>query len=175
MKAYKLFLKLLLAVNLLVFYDVCALESEEFRVYYFSNENRSGGITLNLTNDDGSAFVIGYNSYVGVVNVYLELNNDREIELKTIDLNGESHCIYGGIFSLSGMTGNHKNGRWYSTIGIDFENCKLEWRELIKKAKGNLKFNVECIEVEGKLERKYTFKVSAANLSRMIDIFEVVY
>ncbi|AHH12956.1 hypothetical protein BHO_0000800 (plasmid) [Borrelia hermsii YBT] len=174
MKAYKLFLKLLLAVNLLVFYDVCALESEEFKVVYGSNKPRLGFITLNLTDNDGNVFAVSYDGYFDKINISLDLKSDRAMQLKNIDLNGKFLYFYreSGVIDES-----LDNGKWSSSVDqFNFKHCKPEWRELIRQANGgDLKFNVECIEEMGKLERKYAFKVSAANLSRLLDIFEVVY
>ncbi|AHH04044.1 hypothetical protein BHY_1093 (plasmid) [Borrelia nietonii YOR] len=174
MKVYKLFLKLLLAVNLFVFYDVCAVESEEFKVVYGSNQHRLGVITLNLTDNDGNVFAISYDAYFNDINVSLDLKSDRAMRLKKIDLNGKFLYFYMKSAVINESLGN---GKWSSSVDqFDFKHCKPEWRELIKQANGgDLKFNVECIEEMGKLERKYCFKVSAANLSRLLDIFEVVY
>ncbi|AMR75953.1 hypothetical protein [Borrelia hermsii] len=173
MKVYKLFLKLLLAVSLFVFYDLFAKESEEFKVVYGSNQHGLGIITLNLTDDDGNVFAISYDSYFNDINVSLDLKSDCAMQLKKIDLDGKFLYFY---MKSSVINGFLENGKWSSSVDqFDFRHCKPEWRELIKKAKGDLKFNVECIEEMGKLERKYAFKVSAANLSRLLDIFEVVY
>ncbi|UCP01990.1 hypothetical protein K9R62_04965 (plasmid) [Borrelia hermsii] len=178
MIAEKFFLRLLFTVSFLVFcfYNTFAKESEQFTASYFSNKSGTGGFALNLINDDGTMLVVSYNSYLGgSVKVYLDLKSDREIYLKTIKLNENDVCMY-DIFTLDRlMKMSNRDRMWGNGFDLNFHSCKPEWRELIKKAKGDLKFNVECVEAEGKLERKYTFKVSAANLSKLIDLIEQVH
>ncbi|AMR75947.1 hypothetical protein [Borrelia hermsii] len=173
MKVYKLFLKLLFIVSLFVFYDVCALESEELRVSYLSNKILSGNINLSLTNED-NLFEINYDFYKSYMSIFVALKSDHEIKLKTVDLMGSVVDI--DRFAdeeEEGIDMYNRDGKWTRIGGIYFDSYKLEWRELIRKANGrDLKFNVECIEPMSGLSRKYTFKVSVANFRRFLEIFE---
>ncbi|AHH04038.1 hypothetical protein BHY_1087 (plasmid) [Borrelia nietonii YOR] len=170
MKVYKLFLKLLIAVSLFVFYDLFAKESEELRVSYLSNKILSGNINLSLTNED-NLFEINYDYYKSYMSIFVALKNDHEIKLKTIDLMGS--VVHIDRFpDEEEVDMYNRDGKWTRIDGIYFEAYRLKWKELVKEAKGDLKFNVICIEPMSGLSREYNFKVSAANLSRFLEIFE---
>ncbi|ANF34427.1 hypothetical protein A7978_04775 (plasmid) [Borrelia turicatae] len=173
----RLFLKLLFAFSLLVF-NTCNKESEKFTVSYLSNHSGTGGFALDLTNSYGNLLVISYNSYLGgSVRIYLELKSDREMRLKSVKLNESDVCFYDlsvGDGSTNGVS--NRSSLWSNGFDLQFNVCKPKWRELIADAKdGDLKFCVFCVDVESGLEKKYYFKVSSANLSKLIDLIEQVH
>ncbi|UPA09874.1 hypothetical protein bhYOR_001185 (plasmid) [Borrelia nietonii YOR] len=171
MKVYKLFLKLLFIVNLLVFCDVFAKES--FKIRHSSNSNGLGSVRLYLFSDYNlfSIYVGGDN-----IRIMLELMSDRAIKLKSIDLMGSVfHVGYKSTMDeLVAMY--NRDGRW-TAWGIDvyLASYKSEWREFIKQANGeDLQFCVVCIEVERMIEREYYFKISAESLSNMLYISDLL-
>nr|WP_192957778.1 hypothetical protein [Borrelia hermsii] len=170
----KLFFKLLFIVSLFVFCDLFAKESEELKVHYSGNSDRSGEIYLGLTNDD-NFLSMHYSNYTGYVHVNFGLKSDSEIKLKTIDLMGSivhiNRSADEGVIDM-----NNRDGKWGLERGLFyFGKFSSEWRELIRQAKdSDLQFCVTCIESENRLLRKYYFKVSAVNLSRFVDLLEQV-
>ncbi|WP_330730255.1 hypothetical protein [Borrelia turicatae] len=174
----KLFLKLLFVASLLVFFNACTKESEnltiseDFTVSYLSNNSGTGSFALDLVNSDGTKFVINYTSYLeSGVRIYLNLNTDIEIELKTIKLNGKDICFYNASLDFADMVADWDNGFY-----LNFDNCRNEWKKLIADAKdGYLKFSVYCVEKKSGLDRDYEFRVSAANLSKFVELVEQIH
>ncbi|AHF45617.1 hypothetical protein [Borrelia parkeri] len=170
----KVFLKLLFVASLLVFFNASAKESQDFTVSYLSNCDRSLDIELNLVNG-GNSFVIDYSSYSDIISIYLNLKSDHSIYLKTIELNGNFIHIDSSFLKGRPMDVSEVDGRRGVNVYFDFNRCKFEWKKLIGTAKGeDLKFCVICIEEESKLEKKYQFRVSAANLIKLIDTLELL-
>ncbi|ANF34423.1 hypothetical protein A7978_04755 (plasmid) [Borrelia turicatae] len=173
----KLIFKLFFAVGLLVFFNAFAKESQEFTATYFSNYSGGGDFALHLNNGD-SVFVISYSTVYGTsVKIYLELKSDREMRLKSVKLNDSDVCFYDISFGSGSKIGiSNRNSLWSTGFNLKFNVCKAKWRALIEDAQGgNLTFYVLCIEVGSGLELKYEFRVSAANLGKLIDLIEPVY
>ncbi|UPA07333.1 hypothetical protein baBA2_000963 (plasmid) [Borrelia anserina] len=175
MVAGKLFLKaLFLTINLLVFCDVFAKETQELKVHYAGDRNGSGSVSLNLTNN-GDFFSISYSDYSGYVSANVELNSDQALKIKMIRLNDNAICIGTSYVKDMPFSMFNKNRKWIYSVDLDFKRCKSEWRELIKEARGGyLKFFVVCIESGTNFEKRYSFKVSSANLSSLVNILELL-
>ncbi|ANF34419.1 hypothetical protein A7978_04735 (plasmid) [Borrelia turicatae] len=169
----KLILKLLFAVGLLVFFNACTKESQDFAVSYSSNDNSSLRFELKLVNNSGSLALL-YSSYSNLVNIYFKLKSEDSIYLKTIELDGSFIHINDEDEYLTKHPINvfSKNVR-AASVFFDFNRCKDEWKNLIADSNdGYLKFSVICVEEESKLEKKYEFRVSAVNLSKFMDILQ---
>ncbi|AHF45625.1 hypothetical protein [Borrelia parkeri] len=173
----KLILKLFFIASLFVFFNAFAKESQEFTATYFSNYSGGGYFALHLNNGD-SVLVISYRTDYGTsVKIYLELNSDREMRLKSVKLNESDVCFYDISFGSGSKIGiSNRNSLWSTGFDLKFNVCKPKWRALIEDAKGgDLTFYVLCIEVDSKLEKRYEFRVSSAKLSKLIDLIEPVY
>ncbi|AHH11099.1 hypothetical protein bcCo53_001192 (plasmid) [Borrelia coriaceae] len=171
MRVRKSFLKLFFLFALLIPFKGCkTLESEELTVgSYFSNYNRSGDLTLRLKNNDNE-FVIFYVQYPHeVVNIYLTLKNERKIVVKSIKLNGDDVHLYSGYLSV--LLNDVENVEYQ----LDLKNYKTRWKKLIEEAKGGpLKFSVLIMQTETGIEKTYEFKASAANLSLLAEMIDIV-
>ncbi|AHF45621.1 hypothetical protein [Borrelia parkeri] len=167
----KLIFKLLFAVGLLVFFNACTKESQDFAVSYSSNDDSSLKFELKLVNHDNS-FSILYSSYSNLVNIYFTLKSENSIYLKTIELDGSFIHIDDRDLTKRPINVFSKNMR-AASVFFDFNRCKAEWEKLIADANdGYLKFSVICVEEESEIEQKYQFRVSAANLSKFMDILQ---
>ncbi|AHF45626.1 hypothetical protein [Borrelia parkeri] len=174
----RLFFKLLFVVGLFVFFNAFAKESQEFTATYLSNKRDTGNFALNLTNNNGDVLSIGYDSYLnGLVRICLELKSDREIQINAIKLNKDNVYLEGNRSIVNGsMNISSRNRIWSDGVKLDFRMCKFKWKKLIALAKHrDFKFCVDGIEVESKLEKRYEFRVSAANLGKLIELVEQAY
>ncbi|WP_330730260.1 hypothetical protein [Borrelia turicatae] len=174
----KLIFKLFFAVGLFVFFNAFAKESQEFRATYLSNKRDTGNFALNLTNNDGDVLSIGYDSYFsGSVRIYLDFNGNREMRINAIKLNEDNIYLYEHRSFVNGaMNISSRDRMWSDGVKLDFSRCKFEWKKLLGSAKDrDFKFCVDGIEVESKLGKRYEFRVSAANLGKLIELVEQAY
>ncbi|UPA18994.1 hypothetical protein [Borrelia puertoricensis] len=176
----RLFLKLLFVVGLLVFFNACTKESgnltisEDFRVSYVSNDSNfsSLGVELSLVNRDNS-FSIMCDYYFDICHIHFKLKNEHSIYIKAVKLDGSFIHFYGHDLGKYPINMFSKDIRLVS-IEFNFKRCNDEWKKLIADAKdGYLTFSIICVEEKSKLEKKYEFRVSAANLSKFIKFIDI--
>ncbi|AHH11102.1 hypothetical protein bcCo53_001189 (plasmid) [Borrelia coriaceae] len=173
----KLILKLCFVVVFLVFYQSCKTrESQELRVKtYTSNSRGSGGFGLYLKHG-GSELEISAPSSVGMfVNFVLTLERERPIIISSVNLNGETIYVHDGFVKMVNFDNVFNRGKWRVDYTLQFDRCKNKWRKLIRENRGSdLKFSVIAMEVESRNEKIYEFRVSAENLSLLIDMLEKI-
>ncbi|WP_155806409.1 hypothetical protein [Borrelia coriaceae] len=115
-------------------------------------------------------------SYGMFVRFALTLERERPIIIRSIKLNGEDVYVYDGFVNSVNFDNSFKPGKWHVDYTLQFDRCKPKWRELIRESKGSdLKFSVIAMEVESRNEKFYEFRVSAENLSLLINMLEKIY
>ncbi|UPA17033.1 hypothetical protein bcCo53_001202 (plasmid) [Borrelia coriaceae] len=171
MRVRMLFFRLFFVAIFFILSESCnASQSQEFTTdTYVGNYEPSGGFGLHLRNGDRE-FVIHYGaSHYSPVSLYFVLNSEHQVKINSVKLNGENACVSG--FSRYELMLVERN-----SYGIKFNECKAIWKKLIRDAKGgDLTFSLLGVQKETGIKETYEFRVSAENLSLLVDLIEKVY
>ncbi|MBW6186161.1 hypothetical protein KZ870_32990 [Pseudomonas aeruginosa] len=159
--------------------------------------NRSIFFLVNLVlKNDNNSFFVNYGYYGDSKDISVFLQNDYKPEIKNLKLvrgdTKESFNIMSNL-SMSGEDEKWNNRTYYVPFVAKCRQDATEFHEgtdnyrylhlcrqdLTKFLRGtandsNLYFYVTCFEKETNVEREYSFKVSAVNFLKFIDILNAV-
>ncbi|WP_445436449.1 hypothetical protein [Candidatus Borreliella tachyglossi] len=180
MRIERLFLIMVLGINLFVSCKALPKQSQEVIIKRHSNSPDLGIIKLNLRNGNDT-FSLGFDILSDYCVLHARIVNERELLIKHLRLVEHDICLLvEGSMEEDKRDGalimRDYNGTWEVRVDIDLNHCMQEWKNLAGKAgTQELDFFIIASEAETGIDKNYSFKVSPVNLLAFLNSIELIH